>query len=178
MKLTLEMSVAREDWRANWESYRRYAVKVAFTYCARRGLGFLDCQEVGEEALSESWRDVCNGTKAETAIRRAVDRLTDSARKLRDQSRELPELPEHSPEYMESETDLAGLIASLPDNLRPLATMLSAGYEPCAEVWEILGISKQSGYKQLARLRRLLGSRFGYLLLSVMDIAPAHRIAG
>lgn len=177
--LTLAQAQARKDIQDNWETYRAWAMRCAWQYLRTR-LGHVrqsQWEEVAEESIAEAWRDICNGVDAKTSISRAANRITESIVTHKRQSRELPELADHSPEYMESQADLLAIVASLPERLRGTALALSAGWSAGEELADMLGISRASVFSYVKQIRQRLGSRFGYLLLKEWQIEPANRLA-
>lgn len=179
VRLTLTQAQGREEWQDRWTELQAYAGKTAMTYCARRLKDFtLDqIRQVRDEALSEAWRMVCDGESAERAIVKAVDQLTHTQQKHREQSRPLPELANHSQEYLASEDNIRELVAALPAKLRPYAVILSAGEYSNYDLAELLDVSEATARRARQELARRLGSRFGYCLLAQWEIPAARRIA-
>lgn len=139
LPLTLHIAEERSDWQQNWRRYRNFALSVARVYCTRRGLKNL--VDVRDQALSEAWRYVCEGDQAEKAIVKAVNKITMTASKLKKTQEELPEVPAHDLEWYAGESRVSAIVASLPERLRPLAIVYSAGIEDTQSAAQLLGVS-------------------------------------
>lgn len=160
VKFTIEIAESRREWSepARWEELRRYSNVIAMDYCRKRGVP--NYESIAEEGLSEAWRYVCNGEKAERAIVKAIDLLTQTAKSLKAQSKPLPEVPAHSEAYHDGEAVVLAIVRSLPERLRPLAILLSQGMENNCEIAEILQVSEFTIRNHRGQLRKWLASRY------------------
>jgi hypothetical protein len=161
VRLTLAIAQSRKEWADRWDELRAYAGKASFTYCARRLKQYdLDqIAEVRDEVLSESWRLVCNGERAEKAIEKTANSVTYARQCLERQSRELPDLPapeEREPEYI-SPLKIRAILRMLPKRTRRLAAVIMTRRATTIdELADEIGRAKQTVYNYLSEIRQTL----------------------
>lgn len=179
-KTTLDM--ARAEWSERWERLRAYAGKTARTFCSWRLIQYGQdrIDEIRDEAMSEAWRYVCNGEKAEKAIVKAINNLTYLHQKHWREGQRLGgsmrrrKSPKPRSYFRE-------MLRSIPEKFRPLAVILSSGLESNREIAAYLGCSERTVRNHRQQLQSLLARyrvepKPDFLTWLTHTFAPSRRV--